>query len=328
MLINLFKNSNKDNPNLLIQGPDGRLNEYLADDYLHQKQFAELERVSIDCESDGLDALIATITEAGLFSSQKVITIKNPFFLTAKVPKNAKKQIEQLQKIFEHFDEFEDILIIVANYEKLDQRKKLTKLIKKDFNVVMTTFKPYESGQITKKLIELEGYHISPNALHLLLDRSDQVMDTVLANYEKLKVLTDESKKISEQMVEQNVDLTLAQNIFEILTAAINKNYQEAIVRLKDELRAGASPIQLLAIFENQLEVLTTIKVLQQKGENKNGIAQRLAIHPYRVTLGMQTRVKLGKLEKLLKEAILLDFGYKNGTYRSDKFLETFLLKI
>ena len=42
----------------------------------------------------------------------------------------------------------------------------------------------------------------------------------------------------------------------------------------------------------------------------------------------MENKVSLEKLASLLKQAIELDFGYKNGTYRGDEFLKLFLLKI
>ena len=42
----------------------------------------------------------------------------------AKVPQKYKKQIEKLTKIIEHLDDLEDIVAFVANYEKIDRRKR------------------------------------------------------------------------------------------------------------------------------------------------------------------------------------------------------------
>jgi len=137
-LLSLFKNSNKKILHTLINGNDSFLNEYLTSSYIHDEIFADYEKVSVDCEAEGLDELIADLTESSLFSQKKVITIKNPFFLTSKVPKKYQKQITQLQNIFVNTAKLEDVIVIVASYEKLDRRKKITKSVTQNFNVVET----------------------------------------------------------------------------------------------------------------------------------------------------------------------------------------------
>ena len=104
--------------------------------------------------------------------------------------------------------------------------------------------------------------------------------------------------------------------------------FRSATQRLEDHLREGASAIQLLAIFESQLEFLTCVKVLQNRRWSKDQITKELKVNPYRVKLALENKVELSKLTVLLKQAIELDFGYKNGTYHGNEFLKLFLLKI
>ena len=313
-LLSLFKNTNNNNPHTLIWSEDDFVNDYLAKSYAKEEKFKDLEHVIVDCETDGLDELIASLTESSLFSEQKLIMVKNPFFLTAKVPKKYQKQINDLVKIFENLADLEDVIVIVASYDKLDRRKKLTKTVLKQF-------------AITKALIKAEGYTITQSALQLLIERSDQVMDTVLSNYQKLKMAATDNK-ITEKSVMQNVDLSLAQNIFAILESALNRNYQEAVDRLENQLKEGTSPIQLLAVFENQLELLLVVKILAQRGRSEPQIVKDLGVHPYRVKLALKNRVKISKLEQLLRDAIELEFNYKNGTYHEDNFLKLFVLNV
>ncbi|KFL97765.1 DNA polymerase III subunit delta [Lactobacillus gasseri] len=327
-LISLFKQTNPKNANLLIQGPASFFNDYLVRNYLNQKKFSGLDQVIVDCLEDGLDELMATLTESSLFSSQKMVVVKNPFFLMAKVPQKYKKQIEKLTKIIEHLDDLEDIVIFVANYEKIDRRKKVSKFLLEHVNVVETSLKPYEVSGVIKAISKEEGYQITNMALQILMQRSDQVLDAALSNYLKLKNIVGEDKKITETLINENIDRSLSENIFEILTAAFNKNYQEATQRLDDHLREGASAIQLLAIFESQIEFLTCVKVLQNRRWSKDQITKELKVNPYRVKLAMENKVSLNKLASLLKQAIELDFRYKNGTYHGDEFLKLFLLKI
>ena len=326
-LLSLFKNTNNNNPHTLIWGADDFLNDYLVRSYAKEDRFKDLEHVTVDCESDGLDELIASLTESSLFSEQKFIVVKNPFFLTAKVSKKLQKQIDDLQKIFENLADLEDVVVIVASYEKIDRRKKLTKTVLKQFNVVEPQIRPYEVASTTKALIKDEGYIITQSALQLLIERSDQVIDTILSNYQKLKMVATDNK-ITEKSVLQNVDLSLAQNIFAILESALDKNYREAVERLDNQLREGTNPIQLLAVFENQLELILVVKILAQRGRSEPQIVKELGVHPYRVKLALRNRLKIDKLENLLRDAIDLEFKYKNGTYREDNFLKLFILNV
>lgn len=326
-LLSLFKNTNNNNPHTLIWGVDDFLNDYLMRSYAKEDHFKDLEHVTVDCESDGLDELIASLTESSLFSEQKFIVVKNPFFLTAKVSKKMQKQIDDLQKIFENLADLEDVVVIVASYEKIDRRKKLTKTVLKQFNVVEPQIRPYEVASTTKALIKDEGYTITQSALQLLVERSDQVIDTILSNYQKLKMAATDNK-ITEKSVMQNVDLSLAQNIFAILESALSNNYREAVERLDNQLREGTNPIQLLAVFENQLELILVVKILAQRGRSESQIVKELGVHPYRVKLALRNRLKIGKLENLLRDAIDLEFKYKNGTYRENNFLKLFILNV
>lgn len=326
-LLSLFKNTNNNNPHTLIWGADDFLNDYLVRSYAKEDRFKDLEHVTVDCESDGVDELIASLTESSLFSEQKFIVVKNPFFLTAKVSKKLQKQIDDLQKIFENLADLEDVVVIVASYEKIDRRKKLTKTVLKQFNVVEPQIRPYEVASTTKALIKDEGYIITQSALQLLIERSDQVIDTILSNYQKLKMVATDNK-ITEKSVMQNVDLSLAQNIFAILESALDKNYREAVERLDNQLREGTNPIQLLAVFENQLELILVVKILAQRGRSEPQIVKELGVHPYRVKLALRNRLKIDKLENLLRDAIDLEFKYKNGTYREDNFLKLFILNV
>ena len=182
-------------------------------------------------------------------------------------------------------------------------------------------------SKFIRNLISMEGYQITSPALNLLLERSDQVVDTVLSNYNKLKMITD-NRKITTELVEKNVDLSLAQNIFAILDSALNNNYQEALARLSNQLHNGNNPIQILAVFENQLEMSLIVKVLKERGRSEPEIVKTLGVHPYRVKLALKNRVSSDKIARLLKQAIKLDFNYKSGQYREDDFLKLFILSV
>lgn len=324
-LLSLFKNTNVNNTQTLLVGEDSFLNDYLTRSLVHEKKFANYEILTIDCESDGIDDLIANITEASLFGQQKMIIVKNPYFLTTKVAKKDQKKIKQLEQILTNAKQLDDVIVIVASYNKLDRRKKLTKLVLSQFNVIDTNVKTYEVKRVVRSIIKAEGYQISNTALNLLLERSDQVLDTVLSNFNKLKAVTSDYH-ITEALITQNIELSFAQNVFAILESALRHNYHEALERLDNQLREGSSPAQLLAVFENQIELILVTKILQKRGRSEPEIVKELAVHPYRVKLALNNNLSTQQLANLLQQAIIFDYNYKAGLYHDNNFLKLFIL--
>lgn len=325
MILSVF--SKKPLPRVVVfLGPYALINDYLAKEYARQDQFKDCDQQVLDCQEEGLGELLAALTESSLFSAQKVLLIKNPFFLTSKVPVAEKKNVQKLQTVFAHLQELDDTLIFEADYDKLDQRKKLTKLLKQGAEIVDLRLKPYQTGDFLRELAKLEGYSFEPGAFKLLLERSDQVLETTLANYKTLKAIT-EGQTISRAEVNEHIDLSLAQNVFAILEDDLHYNYQAALHRLDDQLRQGQTAVGLLSVFASQLEMLVTIKTLAKRGRSPEQITQDLGIHPYRVKLALRNRYSLAKLRQMLLEVIELDYGYKTGRYQSPLFLQNFLLR-
>lgn len=129
-ILSLFKNTNDNNHHILIWGDDSFLNDYITKSITQSEQYKNFDQIIVDCESDGLDELIASLTESSLFATQKVIVVKNPVFLTANSSKKQKqKQLAQLQDIFANSSQLEDIIVIEASYNKIDRRKKLPKIL-------------------------------------------------------------------------------------------------------------------------------------------------------------------------------------------------------
>lgn len=324
-LLSLFKNSQPQSKNLLLLGADDFFNDLLAESYLRKPQFKVLERVTVDCENEGMDELLASLSESSLFTRQKLIIIKNPFFLTSKVPKKYQKQIKQLEQIMAHVSSLDDFLLIEASYEKIDRRKKLTKQITTDFNVVETKVKPYQTPQVIQAFIEDTGGKINHAALLLLQQRSDSVLDTALANAQKLLAIAGE-QEISAELVKNNIEPTLAQNIFMVLEQALAHNYGQALARLHDQIHQGNNPAQLLAIFASQAELLLVVKLLAQRGRSQPDIARELGIHPYRVKLALQNRSNVKDLKRLLAGIINDDYDFKRGKINNSDFLDLLLL--
>ncbi|EFO66227.1 putative DNA polymerase III, delta subunit [Lactobacillus iners LactinV 11V1-d] len=258
---------------------------------------------------------------------QRLIIVKNPIFLSTKFVVKDSKQLEKLKQLIDNLSILDDLIVFVANYEKIDKRKAIVKLLIKNVNVVETNFKAQEVAKILKSIAAAEKIKFIGDAFTELIKRSDNVFSLALNNYLKLKNIV-EGKEILPEVVKSNIDQSLSENVFEIMTAIFNKNYVEANRRLDDQINNGLTPIALLAIFESQLEFLLCVKILQKRGWVKDQIVDELDANPYRIYYALNNRLDITRLKQSIKYAIKLDYGYKNGTYTGESFLKVYLLNI
>ncbi len=163
-LKSFFKITNPNKPNLLISGSSASLNDLLLADYLAQPTFVGYERITLDLELEPLDELIATLAESSLFSTQKIIVVKNPLFLTGKLTSFKQHELTELENIFAQIDTLDHVVVLKADVAKLDQRRKLLKLVKQHFQVMLTDFKPFVLPQLVDELVGEHDFTIEPTA--------------------------------------------------------------------------------------------------------------------------------------------------------------------
>lgn len=323
-LKSFFQITNSTKKNLLVTGASASLNDRIVAEYLKQPQLADFERVTLDLETEPVGELIATLSESSLFATQKIVVVKNPIFLTGKLSSIKKHELEELERIFEQVDSLEHLLILKADVEKLDSRRKLFKLIKQNFQMVVTNFKPYVLPQIVAELVAENNFTIDNNAKAELIQRSNQQIDLVLANLNKLYSATD-NQIIDLDLVKKNIEQSIEQNIFELLTYSLNHRYSEMLALFDDQMRQGTAVVQLTAILSSQLSFMLTAKILGQKmGEGE--VASALAAHPYRVKLALQNKYPLTQMAAKQKRLTEIEFGYKSGQYQGETILKSYLL--
>ena len=91
---------------------------------------------SYDLEETPIEVAIEDAETFPFMGERRVVVIQNPVFLTAE---KTKEKVEHNIKRFEQYIQSPapyTILVITANYEKLDERKKITKSLKKSAEVV------------------------------------------------------------------------------------------------------------------------------------------------------------------------------------------------
>lgn len=265
------------------------------------------------------------------FGEKRLVMIDRPTFLTAE--KNKQKlehDLVWLENYLKNPPEF-TVLAFFAPYEKLDERKKITKLVKKVATTIdVKALSEKETRAFLKDTIANEGFQISPEAFELFIQLTDAKLSLAMGELPKLFLFAGDSQTITKQAVNDLVPKSLEQNIFALVEYVLNKKVSDALSLYQDLLLQKEDPIKINAILMTQFRLLVQVKILEKKGYQQGDIASALKVHPYRVKLAIQQARKFE--EKGLKDAFhgLIETEYRLKTGKGDKEMqfELFVLQV
>ena len=173
-------------------------------------------------------------------------------------------------------------MIFVAPYEKLDERKKITKSLKK--NAVVLEAKELSEKEMKawiREHVTENGYSITPSSIELLYQMIGPRL-TILHNEIEKLFLYCENKQIDEESIRLLVSRTPEEMPFE-WDAIVSNQLEEAMAIFHDLLKQNVEPIQMVAMISSQIRFLFAVKSLWQKRYSERQIASILKANPYRV---------------------------------------------
>ena len=114
-----------------ILGEQTVLCEKKINDLLTKHQIESFDVVSYDMKEATIQEALFDLQTVAFLSNKKAVIVRNPSFLTGKEGRvDAAHDLNVFINFLEH-PVTENILIVYAPYEKLDERKKVVKILKK-----------------------------------------------------------------------------------------------------------------------------------------------------------------------------------------------------
>jgi DNA polymerase-3 subunit delta len=309
----------------LLYGTENYLIKKEIDKILNANSIEKINVSEYNLEIDNFKDIIEDANTISLFADKKAIIVNNSYLFTGKSIKN-ENDPELFLDYFKNVNPY-SIIIFIVDSEKLDERKKIVKEIKKigtvkDFN---------QKNDLTDILKNMfEGYNISIQDIRFMIDRCGNNLDILSQEVNKIKIYKDEDKNITKEdiinLTSKNIDI----DIFGFVDTIVNKNKNKALEIYKEMLINGEEPIKILVILANQFRIIYQAKELYKQGYSGNDIATMIGIHPYRIKLALKKAINynydtlLDYLEKLAD----LDYDIKIGNIESSLGLEMFILSI
>ncbi|WP_407269501.1 DNA polymerase III subunit delta [Radiobacillus sp. PE A8.2] len=320
----------KFSPIYLFYGTETFLIQELKQQILSSSLSAEDNDTNVsiyDLEETAVQEVIADAETYPFFGERKVIIAQNPSFLKARADSvSVDHQLDVLQTYLEHPVDY-SILIFIAPYEKLDERKKINKLFKKQgVAVACEPIKEWELAKWINTMADEQQINIEKTVVDYMIQEVGSDLMLLQKEMEKLALFVGEQGTISMEVAEELLSHNSSTSGLKLVDAVINRDLHKAIRIYKDLEKLKEDPIALVALLASQFRTILHVKLLKQKGYTQQQMAQQLKVHPYVVKMS-QTREASFTLEELKQVIVMFtetDASIKQG--RMDKNLAFELL--
>ncbi len=292
---------------------------------------ADFNLSSYDLEETPIDTALEDAETFPFMGERRLIFLHNPVFLTSE--KSKAKQEHNLAKLEAYIKEPAPYSVVVfsSSSEKLDDRKKITKQLKKTAAVLEA--KKLNEGELKAWIREraaLNGVQIDEPAVELILTLAGANLFILTYEIDKLALYANDTKRIDEQMAEKMVSRSLEQNIFSLVDKVVHRKIEEALRIYYDLLKQNEEPIKILSVITGQFRLIYQVKELARRGYGQQQIAGYLKIHPFRVKLAAgQAQLfadeELAAIISLLADA---DYQMKTGGMNKTMLIEMFLFRL
>lgn len=320
-------------PIYLVLGTESYLQEQIRKAILEKFSVTDeedLNYASFDMEESSVNQVLDEAESMPFFGDQRLVFVENPYFLTGE--KKASLPEQNIDGLLDYIKNPLDttVLVFFAPYEKLDERKKISKALKKQVVIDVNPLKEGEVRRFVQQLFENEGITISRNDFDLFLRLTDMDLTKIMTEFQKIKIYAGEQKNITGNVLNELIPKTLEHNIFDMTNYVLKGNTEEALRLYDDLLLQGEETIKINAILIGQLRLYLQTKVLMGIGYQQANIASTLSIHPYRVKLAMQQvrNFSTTQLATLFDELVENDYLVKSGKADKELLFQFFVLKI
>lgn len=302
----------------------------IVESYLNEKK-DDFNYVKYNLYDTSFNQIIEEALTMPFISEKKAIVVKNAFIFTGeKVSKDIQPNNEQVNEFLEKYDG-ENFIIFEVYQNKLDERKKITKTLKKTSKLAkVEQMSEQEIKNWIKNKLHENFKDIKQDALDLFIELTGINFNIVSQELEKIILFLGERTTINKKDVEEIINRSLEQNVF-LLTEYIQKGKKyKAIQLIKDLIVMKEEPIKLLALITSNYRLYYQCKILSRKGYSGQQIAKTINVHPYRVKLALNQvkHYQLTHLLNIIDQCAETDYKLKSSYLDKQLILELFILSL
>lgn len=284
-----------------------------------------------DLEETPIQEVIADAETYPFFGERKLVIARNPGFLKAKPDKlSFEHDLNTLERYLNEPADY-SVLVIIANYEKIDERKKISKLLKQNAVVaVCNEIKDQELKQWMDTLANDLQITIDRDAYEIFESELSTNLNLLESELTKLALYVGENGVVTKDVAENLIAHTSNSSSLRLVDAVIDRDLHKAISIYKDLEKMKEEPIALIALLAFQFRTILRVKLLKQKGYSQFQMQKSIGSHPYviKIALSREKKFTLQKLENIISKLTDADAVMKQGRMEKELAFELLLYEL
>ena len=324
-------------PILVLSGDDIGQFEWMKEQLFKKVGYdsSDLNYSYFDMKETAYSEVELDLVSLPFFADEKIVILDH--FVDVTTAKKRYLTDDELQSFEGYLSApLETTRLIVIAEGKLDSKRRIVKLLKRDAQLLEATeLKEQELRAHFAEEIKSLGLAIDSQAFDQLLIKSGFDFSEIQKNLEFLKNYKG-SSCITISDIEEAIPKTLQDNLFDLIQMILKKEIDPARSLVKDLRLQGEDEIKLLAILLSQFRIYTQVKLLKQEGRTESQIVSDLSeltgrkVNPYQVKFALRDSrgISLAYLEQAICLLIDTDFQMKSGTYEKDYLFDLAVLKL
>ncbi|WP_087971731.1 DNA polymerase III subunit delta [Oceanobacillus rekensis] len=317
--IDVLKNIKKNqiDPVYLTYGSESFLLQNIRKELIERVISGDEDNLSVyDLEETPIQEVVADAETYPFFGDRKLIIASNPSFLKAKPDKLPfEHDIASLERYLDAPAEY-SILLLIAAYEKIDERKKISKLLKKNAIIaVCNTVKEQDLKRwidTMARQLRISVDHEVYEILEVELSSNLHLLENELT---KLALYVGENGVITKGIAESLISHTSDSSSLKLVDAVIERDLRKAISIYKDLEKMKEEPIAMIGLLAFQFRNLLRVKLLKEKGYSQFQMQKSIGGHPYviKIALSREKKFTVRKLEDIISRLTDADSVMKQG---------------
>ena len=280
-----------------------------------------------DLSLEKVDNLLNDASVISMFGDKKALIGENALFLSTS-SSSINHDLDYLQRYLED-DNHDNIVIFTLNENKLDERKKIVKLLKKNATVIhKDVIKDKDLPDFVRDEFFNNGYKIDYKAASYFVQYAGSNVDILISEINKMMMYKDGDKIIKIEDINEITSKKMNDNIFDLSNAIMDKDFKKMYECYNDLMTLKEEPIKIIAMLGSTFTLVYQCKLLYNDGKRQNEIADILKVHPYRVKLAIENNYKINNIKEILKKLHNLDYEIKSGKIDKALALDNFLLHL
>lgn len=281
-----------------------------------------------DLEETPVQEVIADAETYPFFGERKLIIASNPSFLKAKPDKLPfEHDLEILNQYLTQPVDY-SIIVFVAPYEKIDERKTVSKTLKK--TGVIAECDPIKDYELRNWITNLAGsmkITIEDDAYELLESELSTDLHLLRNELTKLSLYAGEGGVITRKIAESLISHSANNSSLRLVDAVLERDLYQAVSVYKDLAKLNEDPIGLVALLAFQFRTILRVKLLKQQGYSQFQMQKQIGTHPYviKIALKREGKFSLSRLQDIIDKLADTDAVIKQGKMEKELAFELLL---